>query len=286
MNSPLFYFFLGIVFVWVVSYFYNFQISRSKLKKVGQWLNEGLFILGGKPSSRWRGANTLQILLNGGRGAISDGAIVLGTQSKELFAALVSLTRGGRDSMNFLFTLQPVPPLTNNFEIFEANGQIPRVVILNAGGEWQTEITADEKYKIAYHTVSARDTAQQLLSLLRDYGMDVRRISLRNQTPHLLLSFNLRGQINVASQEFLQTIRNLAEESVRDGKPSEVPPSSKPRNGKSSKPKSRPLSPEESGGSLTPRFGPPMRYKPGTTKNHNGHSNGNGKNSSDPPSLN
>lgn len=286
MNSPLFYFFLGIVFVWVVSYFYNFQASRSKLKRVGQWLNEGLFILGGKPSSRWRGANTLQILLNGGRGVISDGAIVVGTQSKELFAALVSLTRGGRDSMNFLFTLQPAPPNSNNFEIFEARGQIPRVVMLNAGGEWQTETTADERYKIAYHTIAARDNAQRLITLLRDYGLEIRRVSLRNQTPHLLLSFNLRGQINVAAQELLQTIRNLAEESVRSGTPADITPSPKPRSTKSSKPKRRPLSPEESGGSLTPRFGPPLnpRYQPGITKNQNGH--GKGKNGPEPPSLN
>lgn len=295
MTSPLFYFLMGIVFVWVLSYFYNYQASRSKLKRIARWLNESLFILGGNPTSRWQGFNTLQILLNGGRGVIQDGAIIIGTQSKEMFAALVSLVRGGHDSLNFLFTLNPTPPLANVFEIFEAQGQVPRIVALSATGEWQIEPTPNGSYRVAYRTIAARDSAFRLVTLIKDYGLEIRRISLRSETPHLLLSFNLGNRINVEAHEFLQTIRNLAEEGVRGATVSPTSNKTGSDRGKplknSKKPgknKDRRLSPDETGGSLTPRFGPPISpyYEPGISKNHNGHSQGSDEHRPQPPSLN
>ncbi len=285
MNTPIFYFLMGIVFVWVLSYFYNYQASRGKLTRIARWLKDSLPILGGSATSRWQGSNTLHILLNDGRGVISDGAIVIGTQSKELFAAMVSVVRGGRDSLNFIFTLRPAPLAANAFEIFEAVGQLPRVVVLSNPDEWQVELVPSSLYRIAYRTITGRDNALRLIALLNDYGLDIRRISLRTEIPHLLLSFNLRTHINVDSHELLGTIRNLAEESVggttptvsskNNGKgPNNKPGGSSDLNAK--KPaKTRRNQPQPPGpmlvnDPLTPRFGPPLSpyYEPGITKNY------------------
>ena len=286
MNTPIFYFLMGIVFVWVLSYFYNYQASRSKLTRIARWLKDSLPILGGNPTSRWQGSNTLHILLNDGRGVISDGAIVVGTQSKELFAALVSLVRGGRDSLNFIFTLRPTPLAANAFEIFEAVGQIPRVVVLSNPDEWQVELALNGLYRVAYRTIAGRDIALRLITLLNDYGLDIRRISLRTEVPHLLLSFNLRTRINVDSHELLGTIRNLAEESVRgttvsnksnknnskdqNNKPGGSSDSNAKKPAKTKHSQPQPPSPLLVNDPLTPRFGPPLSpyYEPGITKNY------------------
>jgi hypothetical protein len=285
MNSPILYFFMGIAFVWGLSYFYNYQISRSKLNKIARWLNEGLWVLGGKPTSRWQGSNTLRILLNGGRGVISDGAIVLGIQSKELAKALLSIMRGGRDSMNFVFTLTTPPQVANCFEIFEASGPLPRVIMLNVSGEWMVEPASTGAYRIAYLNNTGRESAIRLLTLFNDYGLDIRRISVRTEAPHLLLTFNLHGQIKVEARELLSTIRNLAEEAVHSGNSTSLQPPTKksPNNGnktKSIRPLNRPTErkvptlkakePSESD-PLTPRFGPQLSpyYEPTITKNYN-----------------
>ena len=285
MNTPIFYFLMGIVFVWVLSYFYNYQASRSKLTRIARWLKDSLPILGGNATSRWQGSNTLHILLNDGRGVISDGAIVIGTQSKELFAAMVSVVRGGRDSLNFIFTLRPAPLAANAFEIFEAVGQLPRVVVLSNPDEWQVELAPDGLHRVAYRTSTGRDNALRLITLLNDYGLDIRRISLRTEIPHLLLSFNLRTRINVNSHELLGTIRNLAEESVRGTSPtvsnknkgkgpnnklggSSDSNTKKPAKTRPNQP--QPPSPLLVSDPLTPRFGPPLSpyYEPGITKNY------------------
>ena len=284
MNTPIFYLLMGIVFVWVLSYFYNYQVSRNKLKRIALWLQESLSILGGNPTSRWQGFNTLHIMLNGGRGVINDGAIIIGCQSKELFAALVSLVRGGRDSLNFVFSLRPAPLPANVFEIYEANGQVPRIVALSSPDEWQTEISSNGQYRIAYRTSVGRESALRVVTLMMDYGLEIRRISLRTEAPHLLLSFNLRNRINVSSHELIGTIRNLAEESVRGTTPlANVSKNQGGRGGKKSganevpfkkqqKTKRNPPSPSLSpvNDPLTPRFGPPLSpyYEPGITKNY------------------
>ena len=163
MNNPFFYLLLGLAVVWIGSYFYSLQHNRRKLRWLAQWLREALPILGSGTTSRWQGADRLDVLLSQGRGPIRESAIVLGMQSRQFFRLLLSLVRGGRDSLSVLVSLTNPPQAGNEFEIFEAAGPLPQTLVA-APQTWQTE-DFRASHKIAFRTEAAHQSARQVLTL-------------------------------------------------------------------------------------------------------------------------
>ncbi len=215
MDNPLVFLLLGLLIVWVGSYFYSFQRNRRKLRLLASWLKEALPILGAKQSSRWQGADRLDVFVNEGRGNIREAAIVLGMQSRQLFKMIISLVRRGRDSLTTLVSLTKAPVAGNEFEIYEAAGLIPRTVLAAAQTDqkWQTEdFSGNSSYKIAYRTANAKEMARRVLTLLLDDGFEVRRFSVRPGAPHFLLVLNLLKMPQVEAADLLRLLRALADE--------------------------------------------------------------------------
>ena len=227
MDNPLLFLLLGLLVAWVGSYFYSFQRNRSKLRRLASWLKESLPILGAKQSSRWQGADRLDVFVNEGRGNIREAAIVLGMQSRQLIKALISLVRHGRDSMTVLVSLTKPPAAGNEFEIYEASGPLPRAVLAAAGTDqaWQTEdFPRANSYKISFRTDNAKEMAKRLLTLLLDDHYEVRRFSVRPYAPHFMLVLNLVKMPQADAAELLRLIRTLADEVARPEKGSSKRP--------------------------------------------------------------
>lgn len=221
MDNPLVFLLLGLLIVWVGSYFYSFQRNRRKLRLLASWLKEALPILGAKQSSRWQGADRLDVFVNEGRGNIREAAIVLGMQSRQLFKMIISLVRRGRDSMTTLVSLTKAPVAGNEFEIYEATGPIPRSVLAAAGTEqaWQTEdFSRNGAYKLAFRTTTAQETAQRVITLLLDDGYELRRFSVRPSAPHFMLVLNMGKMPQVEAADLLRLLRTLADEVARPPK--------------------------------------------------------------------
>lgn len=221
MDNPLLFLLLGLLVVWVGSYFYSFQRNRSRLRLLAAWLKDSLPILGSKQSSRWQGADRLDVFVNEGRGNIREAAIVLGMQSRQLVKAIISLTRRGRDSMSVLVSLDKPPADGNEFEIYEASGPIPRVVLAAAGTDqaWQTEdFPRANSFKISFRTDNAKEMAKRTLTLLLDDQYEVRRFSVRLNAPHFMLVLNLVRLPQAESAGLLRLLRTLADEVARPGK--------------------------------------------------------------------
>lgn len=265
VDNPLVFLLLGLLILWVGSYFYSFQRNRSKLRNLASWLKDDLPILGVKPSSRWQGADRLDVFVNEGRGNIREAAIVLGMQSRQLFKMVISLVRRGRDSMTTLVSLTKAPAAGNEFEIYEAAGPIPRVVLASADTDqkWETiDFSRNNAYKIAYRTETARETAERVLTLLLNDRFEVRRFSVRPNAPHFLLVLNLVKMPQVEAAELLRLLRNLADEVARP------PKTAKPSTSKSAKRKNPAtpgvLLPAETGRGAD-------GYLPTTNPSKNGH---------------
>ncbi|MDB5082126.1 MAG: hypothetical protein JWP00_4050 [Chloroflexi bacterium] len=206
---------------WVGSYFYSFQHNRGKLRQLASWLKEALPILGSKPSSRWHGADRLDVLVNEGRGNIREAAIVLGMQSRQLIKGTISLVRHGRDSMTVLISLTRPPFDGNEFEIFEASGPIPRSVLaaVDTPQAWQTEdFPRANSHKIAFRTDNGKEIAKRTLTLLLDDNFEIRRFSVRPNAPHFMLVFNLRKVPTTEAASLLRLIRTLSDEVTRPPK--------------------------------------------------------------------
>ena len=236
MDNPLVFLLLGLLIVWVGSYFYSFQRNRRKLRLLASWLKEALPVLGTKQSSRWQGADRLDVFVNEGRGNIREAAIVLGMQSRQLFKMVISLARHGRDSMTTLVSLTKAPVAGNEFEVYEAAGLIPRSVLaaVDTGQAWQTEDFArNSAYKIAYRTNNAREMARRVLTLLLDSGFEVRRFSVRPNAPHFMVVLNLVRMPQVEATDLLRLLRTLADEVAR-------PPKDPPKPKQASKPVKNP----------------------------------------------
>jgi hypothetical protein len=211
LDNPLAYLIFGLLFAWVASYFYSAWHNRRKLTWVARWLEESLPILGSKISSRFHGTDRLDILINEGRGIIKEAAIVVGVQSRRLFNALISVVKGGHDSMSFMVQLNRAPNPNFYFEIYGLKEPVPQLVMLTPEA-WQIEDYPRAPYHIAFKTSVARESAFRLIALLHDLNLDIRRISIRSTMPQVFLVFNLTRQPQVEAGELLRIIRSLSEE--------------------------------------------------------------------------
>ena len=215
MDNPLFFLLLGLLVAWVGSYFYSFQHNRRKLRYLALWLQEALVLLGSGYTSRWQGSDRLDIILPEGRGNIREAAIVLGMQSRQLFKALLSLVRAGRDSLTLLVSLRTGTVAGREFEIFEAKGPIPRSITLAADSvqPWKIEdYPRAPLYRVAFRTPAARESAYAVLALLLDDGFNLRRLSARSSAPHLMLVLNLGVVPKVEAASLLRLMKNLSDE--------------------------------------------------------------------------
>lgn len=230
MDNPLFFLLLGLLVAWVGSYFYSFQHNRRKLRYLASWLQDALVLLGSGYTSRWQGSDRLDIILAEGRGNIREAAIVLGMQSRQLFKALLSLVRAGRDSLTLLVSLKTATVAGREFEVFEAKGPIPRSVALamNGAQAWKVEdYPRSPLYRVAFRTPAARESAFAALALLLDDGFNLRRLSVRASAPHLMLVLNLGVLPKVEAASLLRLVKNLSDEVLQPFK-TETPAKSRP----------------------------------------------------------
>ncbi|MEI6046699.1 MAG: hypothetical protein WCS37_20285 [Chloroflexota bacterium] len=242
LENPLAYFVFGLLFAWVGSYFYSAWHNRRKLTWMAHWLEEPLRILGSRITSRWNGTDQLNISIKDGNGVISEAIIVLGAQSRRIFNLIISLLRGGRDSMSFLIQIKRNPPFSSQFEIFGIKEPPPRMIALDAQA-WQVEdYPKGAPYRVAFKTKTGRESAFRLIALLHDLKLEIRRISVRSTVPQLFLVFNLNTLPQFDSAELLRIIRSLTEE-VSQPLSSETKPA--PKQGKAkTKTKTNELSPD------------------------------------------
>jgi hypothetical protein len=236
MENPLFFLVLGLMVAWVGSYFYSMQYNRRKLTILGRWLQEALTQLGGRVSSRWTNQDTLSISINDGRGRIKEVLVVLAAQRRDLYSMLISLVRGGKDSMSFVLALNPPTRAGAEFEIFKKGTPVPKAVLLGLGGvkDWAIEdYSRNALYQIAARTEATREMASRLITLLLDDGYDIRRVSIRPTTPHMMLVFDIPGLPQADAHDLVQLIRNLADEVSSTPPPSRIerpsPPAPKKR---------------------------------------------------------
>jgi len=257
MENPLFFLVLGTLVAWVGSYFYSVQYNRRKLTVLGRWLEDALTLLGNKVSSRWTNQDTLSISISNGRGRIKEVLVVLAAQRRDLFSMLISLLRGGKDSMSFVLALNPPTRAGAEFEIFKKGTPVPKTVLLGLGGvkDWQIEDNPrGAPYQVAARTEAARDMANRLIALLLDDGYDIRRVSIRPTTPHMLLVFDVPMLPRSDAHDLVQLIRNLAEEV------SSTPPA--PRNERPTPP-----APKKRAATRLPTFNPESKL-PLSGKHH------------------
>jgi hypothetical protein len=217
MESPLLILVTVLLMAWVGSYFYSYQYSRRKLTFLARWLEDALPLLGSNISSRWLNQNTLSIEVKTGKDKIREAMVVLGTVRREIFAWLLSTLRGGKDSMTLLVALNTSIRSGTEFEIFRKNDPVPKTVLLGLGGlnDWEIQdYPREAPYRIASRLDESNELATRLITLLLDEGYDIRRISVRTTTPHLMVVLNITHQPRGSAHDLLQLIRNLAEDVV------------------------------------------------------------------------
>ncbi|MEI7554700.1 hypothetical protein [Candidatus Chlorohelix sp.] len=221
MENPLLLLLPIILALWVGSFFYNLQYSRRKLTWLARWLEDSLAMLGSDIGSRWLNQNTLSIEVKQGKGRIREVVIVLGSVRREIFARLLTLVRGGKDSMTIMISINPPPRPGTEIEIFKKSDPVPRPVMLGLGGmkDWEVQdYSHGAPYRIASRLDQINGLAERVITLLNDDGYDIRRISVRPTSPHLLFVFNMVKLPKTDAHDLIQLIRNLIEE-VADPQP-------------------------------------------------------------------
>lgn len=215
MDNPLFFLLLGVAVAWVGSYFYSMLHNQRKVKVLAAWLQASIHILGTKISSRFVGTDRVDATVGEGRGNIYEAAIVIGVQSRQFFRAVLSLARGGRDSITILATLRRPTARGLEFEIFEANGPLPVTVVTAGTSSEPFEISEHPNqpaYKVAYRSLGGREIALRTLTILLDDKFNVRRFSVRPTSPHFMVVLNVNALPQSDSSNLLQLVKTLSDE--------------------------------------------------------------------------
>ena len=200
----------------VVGFMAGAWSNRRRSKALGQWLQDGVRVLGGQTTWKWVGGmnSGAQVSVTGASQPFKSAVLSYFLLTRE-FAPLWALEwlRGKRDTLAIRADLR-VPP-AREFEVVPLQGKLRKLLDQNAG-ELPWHWTAlPSGLSLATRGEPGGPLLASLRSFLERYGNYVQRLSLRKRQPGLVLFVNLAGLEKSPASEFLRAVRGLS--SMRGG---------------------------------------------------------------------
>lgn len=202
--------FWAIILVLIVGYLAGAWLNRQRSKALGQWLQRGLRLLGGKPA--WKVVGSLN---SGAQVSIADASkpfrslqITYVLLTREFLPLLAfELLRGKRDTMIVRAELRVRPD--REFEVVPLDGPLRRSLDANAGEQPWNWREAPAGLGIATRGEGNDPLVARVTSFLDRYAAYVQRLSLRQRQPNLVLFVYLPGLVRSDSLALLGAVRDL-----------------------------------------------------------------------------
>jgi hypothetical protein len=202
----------GIVIILVVGLMAGSWLNRRRSKALGLWLQAGLATLGGQTTWRWvRGINSgAQITVEAaGRPfrRLEIGYFLLTRELPPLWG--IEWLHGKRDLLTVRGDLREPPGC--EVEIVPAAGDLRRKLDAAGAGEALRWEDGPAGLAIGSRGGGASAAAAKFRSFLAQYGPHIRRLSLRQRRPHLMLFLSLAGPETAPATDLLRALRKALE---------------------------------------------------------------------------
>ncbi len=200
----------GVVVLLVIGYLAGTWLNRQRSKALGQWLQEGLKALGGKPTWKWIGtmSSGAQATVSGAAKPFSQAEITYFLLTRELLPLWgVELLRGKRDMLVIRADLRGTP--AHEIEVVPLRGALRRTLDKQAGDqpwEWQE---GPAGLGLATRGSGHERIIAATRAFLDRYGQHVQRMSLRQRKPHLILFARLAGLEQAPAGDFLRAVGDV-----------------------------------------------------------------------------
>lgn len=206
-----------VLILLVASYLGGTWLNRRRSKAIGNWLQAGLGLLGGRVAWRWLKSMSAgaEVTVAETRPPFKNVQLTYFLLTRELAPLwVIELLRKKRDLLLVKADLRSLP--AREYEVVPLNGKL-RATLDSADGaalDWQPlagglglgmQSNADAK---VLHPVAA---------FVDKYGSDIERLSVRRRSPHLVLYLRLEQVEQRPADELLRALQKLLADSRARG---------------------------------------------------------------------
>ena len=194
-------------------------LNRKRSKALGFWLQSGLGVLGSKIQWKWIGtmSSGAQVTVRDARKPFRQLEITYLLLTRELAPLWgIELLRGKRDLLILRGDLRFKPAA--EFEVVPAHGKLRDTLDAYAADQpWQWAEMSDglalatpASATGAAETPARSEVTPRIEAFLQRYGAYIRRLSLRERSPNLILFARLTGMERSPAKEFLEAVAKVA----------------------------------------------------------------------------
>ncbi len=178
-----------------------------------RWFREGLPLLGEKTTLRWLGTSSVELFLARAKPPFESATLVIFLEPRDVpWIWAFSRWRGRRDTLIVRGRTRRPPP--HDIEALSPGSWSARDAQRRIASEsWPWEASA-AGLTIFAKAEEDRPLAEALIGLARDAGMEVRRLSVRRQEPHIQLHVDLPAPTTPA-EAFFKALRAIAERATK-----------------------------------------------------------------------
>lgn len=178
----------------VVWYLVGSWLNRRRGLDLLRWIREGVRTLGGEATMQWLGRTSgFQVTVRKVKHPFRRIEMMVLLESREvLLLWLLNHLRGQRDSLILKADLRTTPK--SEVEIVPRRGRISKKILKAIEGEaWAKGEVEDTGLIVLRKGKEVAKLAEKLAPLLHEYAPHVLRLSLKKNSPHLLVNLSLPG---------------------------------------------------------------------------------------------
>jgi hypothetical protein len=185
-------------------------LNRQRSKALGEWLQKGIGMLGGRVAWRWIKS-------------VNSGAEATIAETRSPFRQLVisyflltrefpplwgfELLRGKRDLLSVRAELRKLPE--REFDVVPLQGKLRKALDAGADDAPLQWLEAPAGLGLATAAQPDRATVQRVTAFLNTYGSYVERLSVRRRSPNVVAFLRLNGLENRPSTDLLRALGEL-----------------------------------------------------------------------------
>ncbi|OQA44311.1 MAG: hypothetical protein BWY52_01668 [Chloroflexi bacterium ADurb.Bin325] len=208
----------AVLILLVASYLVGAWLNRQRSKAIGQWLQAGIGLFGGRAAWRWLKSMSAgaEVTIAETRPPFKGVQLTYFLLTRELAPLwMIELLRKKRDLLLIKADLRSLPP--REYEVVPLTGRL-RARLDSAEGqplEWQPLAAG---LGLGTRASAGGGDLGPVRAFIDKYGVDVERLSLRRRSPHLILYMRLGQVMDRPAEEMLRALQKLFADGRGDGR--------------------------------------------------------------------
>lgn len=208
----------AVLILLVVSYLGGTWLNRQRSKAIGNWLQAGIGLLGGRVAWRWLKSMSAgaEVTVAEARPPFKGVQFTYFLLTRELVPLwVIELLRKKRDLLLVKADLRTPP--AREYEVVPLNGKL-RTMLDSAEGEALAWQPLGAGLGLGTRTSAEARVMGPVSAFIDKYGVDIERLSVRRRSPHLVLYLRLDQLTTRPVDELLRSLQQLLADNRADSR--------------------------------------------------------------------